>query len=152
MDYDYMRELAQNYKKELTPLLRYLGWLEEHADKSVSRQYDGGEQAKGTMAFPIYDSTLLGFVKEASRTSFMDKNYPYVYSRLQLKGPEDERRAIESATLLEWNVLCGILSKYVLGGMTKGALWTQAVTDRIFYMVLNKMKEIVEFWGKPIGQ
>ena len=77
-------------------------------------------------------------------------NYVYVYSRLGLKTPEDEKQAIERATIQEWNVLCGILTRYVLGGMTQSYLWRQGMTESIFYLVLLKMKEIVEYWDKPL--
>ena len=40
------------------------------------------------------------------------------------------------------------LSKYVLGGRTKGNLWSEAVSEQIFYLVLKQMQEIIEFWDK----
>lgn len=152
MDQEYMRDMAKQYKEELTPLLRYLPWLEEHAGMKTGSEYDGHADGNTTMSFPIYDSTLLGFVKEAGKSGFMDRNYAYVYSRRQLKTPADERKAIEAATMREWNVLCGILSRYVLGGNTKAVLWTQAVRENIFGMILEKMQELVEFWDKPLEQ
>ncbi len=152
MDQEYMRNMAKQYKEELIPLLRYLPWLEDHAGMRTGSAYDGHADGNTTMSFPIYDSTLLGFVREAGKTSFMDRNYAYVYVRRQLKTPEDERKAIETATIREWDVLCGILSQYVLGGNTKAVLWTQAVQENIFGMLLNKMREIVEFWDRPMEQ
>ena len=100
------------------------------------------------MSFPVYDGTLLRFVKEASRTKLMDKNYRYVYTRNHIRTPEDERRVIRAAELKDWDILRGILSRYVLGGMTKASLWSQAVQEDIFYLVLSKMKEIIEYWDK----
>lgn len=150
LDKKYLQELSAKYKVELTPLLRYLFWLEQHAGIDNSTQYDGGESASKTMTFPIFDSTLLGFIKEADKTSFMDKNYVYVYSRLGLKTPMDEKRAIEQAGIQDWNVLCGILTRYVRGGMTQSYLWRQGMSESIFYLVILKMKEIVEYWDKPL--
>lgn len=152
MDQEYMRTLAEQYKAELTSLLRYLPWLKEHAGMRTGSEYNGQEDGNNTMSFPIYDSTLLSFVKEAGKSAFMDRNYAYVYSRKQLKTTEDERTAIDSATIREWDVLCGILSRYVLGGNVKASLWTQGVKENIFCMILEKMKEIVEFWDKPLEQ
>lgn len=152
MDQEYMRTLAEQYKAELTSLLRYLPWLKEHAGMRTGSEYNGQEDGNNTMSFPIYDSTLLSFVKEAGKSAFMDRNYAYIYSRKQLKTTEDERRAIDSATIREWDVLCGILSRYVLGGNVKASLWTQGVKENIFCMILEKMKEIVEFWDKPLEQ
>ena len=146
----YLQELSTKYKEELTPLLRYLHWLEQTAGNDNSTQYDGGDNASGTMKFPIFDGTLLSFVREVDKTSFMDRNYLYVYSRLGLKTPADERRVIESAGIQEWNVLCGILTRYVRGGMTQSYLWRQGMSERIFYLVILKMKEIVEYWDKPL--
>jgi len=145
-----MRELADQYKEALAPFLRYLPWFEEHAGKRTGSSYDGSLDGNNTMSFPVYDSTLLSFVKEASKSSFMDRNYAYIYSRRRIKTPEDERKAIKTATIREWDVLCGILSKYVLGGNTKAYLWTQAVQENIFYMILDKMREIVEYWDRHL--
>ena len=147
---EYRRQQLQEYKKALVPLLRYLPWLEKSAGTAASRNYDGSEMGEKLMGFPVYDSTLLSFVREAGRTSFMDRNYRYIYTRNRIRSHEDERRVIESAGLNEWGFLCGILSKYVLGGQTKGTLWSEAVQERIFYLVIQKMCEIVEFWDKPI--
>lgn len=146
----YMRELADQYKEALTPLLRYLPWFEEHAGRKTGSSYDGSLDGNNTMSFPVYDSTLLSFVKEASKSSFMNRNYAYIYSRRRIKTPEDERKAIKAATIREWDVLGGILSKYVLGGNAKAYLWTQAVQESIFYLVLDKMREIVEYWDRHL--
>jgi len=59
---------------------------------------------------------------------------------------------IADATIKEWGILCGILSNYVLGGRTRSTLWSEAVQERIFYLVINKMVEIVEFWDKPLDK
>lgn len=150
MDKDYMRQLAEKNKRELEPLLKYLTWLEKNKGSKASTNYDGRENGNNTMSFPIYDSTLLSFVKEAGKTTLMDKNYVYVYSRLCLQTPADEKQAIERASLQDWNVLCGILTKYVRGGMTQSYLWTQGMEEGIFYLVIAKMKEVVEYWDKPL--
>lgn len=150
MKQEYMRELADQYKEALAPFLRYLPWFEEHAGKRTGSSYDGSLDGNNTMSFPVYDSTLLSFVKEASKSSFMNRNYAYIYSRRRIKTPEDERKAIKTATIREWDVLCGILSKYVLGGNAKAYLWTQAVQENIFYLTLDKMREIVEYWDRHL--
>lgn len=150
LDKKYLQEISAKYRAELTPLLRYLHWMEQNAGKDMSTRYEGGDMAAHTMSFPIFDGTLLSFIREAGNTSFMDKNYVYIYSRLGLKTPSDEKQAIERATIQEWNVLCGILTRYVQGGMTQSYLWRQGMTESIFYLVLLKMKEIVEYWDKPL--
>lgn len=152
MNQEYMRELSQQYKEALMPYLRYLPWFEEHAGKLTGSSYNGSMDGNNTMSFPVYDSTLLSFVKEMGRSSFMDRNYAYLYSRKRIKTPEDERKIIKAANIQDWDVLCSILSRYVLGGNTKAQLWTQAVKENIFLMVLQKMQEIVEYWDRRLGE
>ncbi len=41
-----------------------------------------------------------------------------------------------------------IFSKYILKGMTKAGLWSEAVESGIFLELLLKMKDIIAFWGK----
>ena len=48
------------------------------------------------------------------------------------------------------DTLKGILSKYILGGMTKGQVWSEGVSNGSILKVLLKMKEILEYWDKPI--
>lgn len=146
------RQQVEQYKQALLPLLRYLPWLEKSVGTKVSRNFDGGDVGEKVMGFPVYDGTLMNFVKEAGNSIFMDRNYRYVYTRNHIITHKDERRAIENATIREWGILCGILSKYVLGGRTKAALWSEAVQEEIFYLVINKMCEIVEYWDKPLDR
>lgn len=119
MNQEYMRDLSKRYKEALAPFLRYLPWFEEHAGMQTGSEYNGRQDGNSTMSFPVYDSTLLSFVREAGKSSFMNRNYAYIYTRKHMKTPEDERRVIKAATIQEWDVLCGILSKYVLGGMPR---------------------------------
>lgn len=144
------QQIIDDYKKDVTELSRYLNWLMENAGTEVMSTYKG-EIEKTSAQFPVYDSTLLSFVKEAQRTKLMDRNYAYAYSRYHMKTHEDEIRMIERAGIMEIDLLRGILSKYVLGGMTKGVLWAEAVHYRIFLNILSKMKELIEFWDKPMN-
>ena len=73
-------------------------------------------------------------------------NYPYVYSKKGMKNAADELRAISEATINDIDVLNGILSKYVMGGRTKAALWNAGVKDGIFLKLLEKYKELLEYW------
>ena len=52
----------------------------------------------------------------------------------------------------EWDSLRGILSKYVLGGQTKAALWSEGVTEKIFYLTIMKMQEIIDYWDSSTGE
>ena len=145
---EYRQQLLQEYKQMTVPLLKYLSWLEKSAGQAGSTIYKGTESNENALAFPVYDSTLMSFVKEAAKSALMDRNYPYIYTRNRIKTHDDEREIIAAAGLGEWDILRGILSKYVLGGRTKGVLWSEAVEQNIFYLVLSKMQEIIEYWDK----
>lgn len=55
---------------------------------------------------------------------------------------------IVGAELKDWDILRGILSRYVLGGRTKAALWGEAVQENIFLLVLKQMRKLVDYWDK----
>ena len=147
---EYRQQLMQEYKQAAMPLLRYLPWFEKNAGQPGSTLYQNSEAGENAMRFPVYDATILNFVKEASKSPFMDRNYSYVYTRNGIRTHEDERRMITSAELKDWDILKGILSKYVLGGRTKANLWSEAVRENIFYLVLRQMHKIIEYWDKPL--
>ncbi|MDD6810309.1 MAG: hypothetical protein PUD93_00325 [Lachnospiraceae bacterium] len=149
-DIAYRRQMVNEYKPDVERLIRYLPWLEEKADSEVSKNFTGSGIGESSVAFPVYDSTLLSFIKEVQRTKLLDRNYPYVYSRYHIRTVQDELRVIVSADITQMDVLKGILSKYVMGGMTKGRLWTEAVHNRVFWYVIRKMKENLEYWDVPM--
>ncbi len=147
---EYRQQLVEGYKEAAMPLLRYLPWMEKSAGSRASSTYSGDGVSEHSISFPVYDSTLMSFIKEAEKSSLMDKNYRYIYTRNHIQTHEDERKLIDSADLRKWDVLCGILSKYVLGGRTKSALWSEAVQEGIFVAVLAQMRKILEYWDRPI--
>lgn len=149
-DIEYRRQVVQDYKPDVERLIRYLPWLEQKAGKDVSETYSGSGIGENSITFPVYDSTLLSFVKDVQRTTLVDRNYRYIYSRHRIVTLEDEMRMISRADITQMDVLKGILSKYIMGGMTKGRMWTEAVEKRIFLNIVQKMKENLEFWDKPI--
>lgn len=147
-----MRDInLMDYKDDVERLITYLPWFESKAGTKVSKIYDDNRLSASTIAFPVYETMLLNFVNEASRTSLMDSNYIYAYSDYGIKTIEDERQAISNADTKTAEVLVGILSKYVLGGMTKGALWNTAVEEGIFLEILKKFKVLLEIWDKPLA-
>lgn len=149
-DNEYRQQLLQEYKQTVIPLLRYIPWLEKNGGQNPGSLYQAPEFTEHSMSIPVYDSTLMSFVREAGESALMDRNYCYVYTRNHIRTHEDERRLIAAAELKDWNILRGILSKYVLDGRTKSTLWTQAVEENIFYLVLKKMQDIIEYWDKPM--
>lgn len=148
---EYKQKIIDEYKRAVLPLLFYLPWLEQNADKTVCTVYNGEDRGEHFMPFPVYDGNLMTFVREASESCLMYQDYRYIYTRRNIKNHEDERRLIAEADWRDWDLLKGIFSKYVLGGRTRGVLWNEAVKEQIFYLVLKRMKEIVEFWDKPLG-
>lgn len=149
-DMEYRQRQVEEYKAEVLPLLKYLPWLEANQGSQGSTLYKGDATTELSLAFPVYDGTLMQFVKLASKSSLMEKNYQYIYSRRQIKTHDDERKRITSADITDWDMLRGIFSKYVLGGRTKASLWGEGLKEGIFYLVLKQMREILEYWDKPI--
>ena len=149
-DIAYRQQVVNTYKPDVEKLIRYLPWLEDKADGSVAENFEGSGIKDNSITFPVYDSTLMSFIKEVQSTGLLDRNYPYIYSQYGIRTVKDELNAISQAGIKEMNILKGILSKYVLGGMTRGRMWTEAVANRIFLNVIYKMKENIEFWDKPM--
>ncbi len=147
---EYRHNMVQEYKEQVTPLLRYQPWLEKNSGKPGSTNYRGQGFTENSMSFPVYDSTLMSFIKEASASSLMERNYSYIFTRNRITDHDKERRIITSAGIKEWDLLRGILSKYVLGGRTKSVLWSEGVSEGIFLMVLEQMRKIIEYWEKPL--
>ena len=144
------QELMQYYRSDIELLVRYLPWLEAKRGQEVSNEYHGANEKNTSFSFPVYDGTLLNFVKDVQKTSLTDRNYQYVYSRNHIGTVADEYVQIDRASVQDMNILIGILSKYVLGGRTKGTLWPEGVRNGIYLAIVNKLKELCEFWDKPI--
>lgn len=146
----YMQEVANGYRPDVERLVKYIPWLESKAGTNISSIYRGEGIAEHSLAFPVYDGTLMGLVQDARRTALLDRNYAYVYSRNRIKTVAEEQRLIERATIRDMDALKGVLSKYILGGMTKGSVWSEGVANGSVLKVLLKMKEILEYWDRPI--
>lgn len=145
------KEIVELYRKDVERLLRYLPWLEEKSGTKMISNYRGDGITEHSIAFPVYDGTLMSFIKEARQTRMMDRNYVYIYSRNRVKTTQDEKNLIRRATIRDFHNLSGILSKYVMGGMTKPAVWSQGMEEGIYLELLTKMKEVLEFWDKPLA-
>lgn len=145
---EYRQQIIEEYKAAAEPLFKYIPWMEKNAGKAVSRNYQGSGLSKSSISFPVYEATLMNFVKEAAASSLMNRNYVYVYTRNRIRSHADEKRLIERAELKDWDILAGILSKYVLEGRRKATLWGEAVQEDIFLLVLRKMRELIGYWDK----
>lgn len=147
LDIDARKNLINQYQPDARRLIRYIPWLETKRGNDVMSSYEGEGVQKTAFTFPVYDSTLLSFIKTVKETQFINRNYQYVYTRNRIKGTEQEKKAVRNATLRDMELLSGILSRYVLGGMTKSSLWAQGVESGIFLEVLCRLREILEING-----
>ncbi|MBQ9929045.1 MAG: hypothetical protein IJO65_13880 [Lachnospiraceae bacterium] len=147
----YRQELIQKYRTIFEPIFRYIPWFIQKQGGKTSSLYQGADMPVGSVPIPVYDSTLLGFVKDMQATGLMTRNYVYVYSRCAIRTQKDELRVIADAELKDIEDIFGIMAKYVLGGMTKGHLWSLAVENGVFLAALQKIKELLEVWDKPLA-
>ena len=141
-----VEDIVSRYRPELAKIVPYHNWLKENAANDVAQSYSNSELK--SMPFPVYDSNLLAFVKAAQTTNLLDRNYVYVYSRNRLNSAKDELMFIQDAQIRDMDDLAGILSKYILSGMTKGSVWAEGVRNGVLYHVVKKMDELVKFWGQ----
>ena len=141
-DLDNRRKIIEQYKPDVQLLIRYIPWLEQKKNEQVVKEY--GREEETVLTFPVYDSTLLALVKTAQKTCFMNRNYRYIYTRYGIHSVAKEIELIEHATLREMDLLGGILSRYVMSGMTKGSVWPEAVQNGVFLALFKKLQELVD--------
>lgn len=147
----YRQELIGKYRQAMGNLFRYISWFEEKAGKKAVENYHGDNNPGNSIPIPVYDSTLLAFVKEMQGTGLMDRNYVYTYSRLRIQNAQDELRLIHQVDLKDIEVIFAIMAKYVLGGMTRGMLWSEAVENGVFLESLKRVKELLDIWDQPLA-
>jgi len=143
LEMDQRRVLIAKYKTDVALLVKYIPWLESKVDDSVMSEYNNAGGVSVSFSFPVYDATLMNFVKIAQSTCLMDKNYKYVYSKYRIRTAEDEKRLIAVATLKDIGVLLAILTSYIYRGMTKGSVWPEGVKNGVFLAVVKKLKELI---------
>lgn len=143
-----VEEMVEYYKPDVEQLTAFIPWLEQQKGKGAATIYSGEGLSEHSVTFPVYDGTLLRFVRTAQQSTLIDRNYVYAYSRNRIRSTEDEKRFIRNATIKEMGDLWGILSKYILKGMTKATLWSEGVKNGVFLELLLKMQEILAFWDK----
>lgn len=147
----YRQELIQKYRTVIEPIFRYIPWLTQKQGAKTSYLYQGEDVPVNSVPVPVYDGTLLSFVKDMQATGLMRRNYVYVFSRCNIRSQKDELNYIAEAKLTDIEDIFDIMAKYILGGMTKGRLWSEGVESGVFLQALLKMKEILEVWDKPLA-
>lgn len=144
-------KLKQDYLEKLTPLFEYIPFLKEK-EGLVTRSYYGGDLAPvHSVPVPVYDGRVLSFVKAAQKTGLVNKNWVYAYQRVGANNPKDERLYISGASFKDIDVVISILAKYVLGGMTKGVMWSEAVSEGVWLHCLLKLKQLLEVFDHPLA-
>lgn len=144
-------EKVATYKGDVELLAKYLPWLESKSGEKMYSNYVSEQSDKErALKVPVYDSTLLQFVKASQKTKFMNKNYVYTFTRRKLKTAKDQHDFIDRCQIMDLEALGDILSMYVLKGMQKGALWSEGVTNGVLCHVVKRMKELIEFWSVPM--
>lgn len=141
-----VEDIISRYKDDVQSLTPYMTWLKEHTKQQVAESYSNSELSN-SMPFPVYDSTLLSFVKQAQQTNMMNRNYTYVYTRNHIANYKDELLFISDADIMDMDDLAGILSKYILEGQTKGTVWAEGVYTGVLYQLVYKMDDLIHFWG-----
>lgn len=146
----YRRELIEQYRPCVERLVTYIPWLESKRGTNISTSYGGQGIAENSVPFPVYDSTLMALIKLFQSTPLMDRNYVYIYSRNRIKTHQDEIQLIHSSDLKDIGNIKGIISKYVMEGMRRGTVWTEAVYEGLFLECILQLKKDIEFWDVPI--
>jgi len=144
------RELVEKYRPIVEKLVTYLGWLEAKRGVNVSTTYAGDGIGQHSIPFPVYDSTLMALVKLLQTSPLVDRNYVYVYSRNRIRTVEDEIKLIHNSELKDTENIGAVLSRYVMEGMRKGTMWTEAVSNGVFYEAITQLKTNIEYWDVPI--
>ncbi|MCR5100777.1 MAG: DUF6508 domain-containing protein [Butyrivibrio sp.] len=139
-------DILERYTQDVMSLVPYLNYFEMHVNAQVSQTYNNSDIAH-SMPFPVYDATLMDFVKHAENTKMIDRNYVYVYSRNRIQTPKDELMFIDDAEIKDMDDLAGILSKYIIEGRTKGGVWAQGVNNGVYYKLISKMQELIKKWS-----
>ena len=141
-----VEDIVSRYRPQLDKIVPYVRWLKDNTSNvDVSQRYSNSDLK--SIPFPVYDSNLLAFVKACQTTELLDRNYVYVYSRNHLNSAKDEIVFIQDASITDMDDLAGILSKYILSGMTKGSVWAEGVQNGVLCMVVEKMDELCKFWA-----
>ncbi len=148
---EYISGIQSDLIGKLAPLFEYIPYLKEKEGSQTRQLLDGENAPKDSIPVPVYDSRVLAFVKDAQKTGLINRNYIYPYRKMNIVRERDERLAISAARFSDINGVIAIMSKYVLGGYTKGTMWSVAVEEGIWLHCLLKLKELLEMYDHPLA-
>ena len=139
-------QVISMYRADTLKLYAYLPYFEKMNGQKVSNTFDQDGLSQHSLVFPVYDGNLLRFVKDAEQTAFMNRNYRYTFTRYRIKTAADEHALIDKCTILQLDVIGDILTKYIFGGRTKAALWSEGVRNGVYVAAVTKAYELIHFW------
>lgn len=139
-------QVIAQYRPDTVKLLDYVVYLEKMNGRIVSSNYDQDGLSKHSVTFPVYDATLLRFVKDVENTVFINRNYRYTYTRMGIRDATDELRVINNCSIRQLDVIGDILSKYIIGGRTKGKVWSEGVRNGVYLTAITKAYDLIHFW------
>ena len=148
---EYRAQQRKEYMAKLMPLFSYIPYLKNKEGAKTRTLYEGDELSKVSIPIPVFDGTVISFVKEAQKTGLVTKNYVYAYNKINADGPKEERLFISGATIRDLDAVIAIMSKYVLGGLTKSKMWSEAVEEGVWLHCLIKLKELLEIYDHPLA-
>ena len=134
------------YRPDTVKLLDYIVYLEKMNGRKASNNFNQDGLSEHSIVFPVYDGTLMNFIKDAEQTVFMNRNYRYSYSRFRMKDATDELKMIDKCTIRQMDVIGDILSRYVMGGRTKSTVWAEGVRNGVYLAAITKAYELIHFW------
>lgn len=139
-------QVIEQYRPDTIKLLDYIVYLEKMNGRMVSSNYDQDGLAEHSVTFPVYDATLMQFVKDVENTVYMNRNYRYTYTRFGIKNATDELKVIENCSIRQLDVIGDILSKYIMSGRTKGRVWGEGVRNGVYLAAITKAYDLIHFW------
>lgn len=150
MEKDLKEQVRSEYREEVEKYIKYIPWLQQRAGAKALSIYNGEGIGEHSVRFPVYDGATLNFVKELSNSKFMDRNYPYVYSRNRIRTVQDEKDDQEGGDKGYGDSL-RYPFQICTGRNDKRSFMGSGSRGRHFLEILLRMKEIMEFWDKPLA-
>lgn len=150
---EFLTQKKNEYLDKLEPLFEYINYFKTKEGARTSSLYDGGEgdNKLQSVPVPVYDSTVLKFVKAANASGLINRNYIYAYKKIGAQNAKDERLYISGATFKDIDTVIAIMAKYVIMGQTKGGVWAEAVEEGVWLHCLIKLKELLAVYDRPLA-
>jgi ADP-ribosylglycohydrolase len=143
---DYIEKLCNQLymsfsNRGIEKLCSYIPYFETATRVSVCR-WGGGKKTgenEDTMAYPIYDHTLDGFIQDVYKTNLMCPDYLVITHQRGLDSTEQMIMAIDTA---DFELIRAILTGYVRQERFCDGLWASAVEDKIFLKILQRLQKL----------